>query len=229
VEVDAAGNVYVAGFTGGLFPTTPGSAIAASSTSTTFAAKLSADGSKFIYSTYLPVTIASATEIAVDTQGNVIIAGSTATHHACAIKLSADGSGFIYTTILAGSNSDYPAAVALDIAGDAFMTGSNNSPDFPVSAGVVQPQLAGAQNAFLAKLNAAGDVIFSTFLGGSGSDTGNAVQVDATGNAYLAGSSTSLDFPTTAGSFEPAPLIPAWSTSPGGYVAKITPDGSALT
>jgi uncharacterized protein (TIGR03437 family) len=228
VAVDAGGNVYVAGNTEGSFPTTAGSALAASITSTTFAAKLSADGTKFIYSTYLPDTMAGVTGIAVDSQGDAVIAGYTTANHACVIRLSADGSGFIYSTVLAGSNNDYPSAVAVDAAGDAFVTGNTRSPDFPVSAGVVQSQLAGLQNAFLTKLDAAGNIVFSTFLGGSFADAGNAVQVDAGGNAYIAGTTSSLNFPTTAGSFEPAASVPAWSTSPVGFVAKIAPDGRAL-
>jgi uncharacterized protein (TIGR03437 family) len=228
VAVDAEANIYVTGFTGGSFPTTANAAIPSSTTSTTFAAKLSADGSKFLYATYLPDTVASVFGIAVDALGNAYIAGSTTAKHACLIKLSADGSGFLYTTVLAGSNQETAWAVATDAAGDAFVTGNTSSPDFPVSAGVVQAQLAGVQNAFLAKLDPSGNVIFSTYLGGSGSDVGNAVQVDASGNVYLVGGTTSLDFPTTAGSFSPAPLVPAGAISPGGFAAKLSADGSSL-
>jgi uncharacterized protein (TIGR03437 family) len=228
VAADAAGNVYVAGSTGGSFPTTANAAIPTSATSTTFAAKLSADGSKFIYSTYLPDTITNVYGIAVDAQGNAYIVGVTTTNHACAIKLSADGSSVVYTMVLAGSNKDAGAAVAVDAAGDAFVTGGTSSPDFPVSSGVVQSQLAGAQNAFLTKLDPSGNIVFSTYLGGSGTDSGSAIQVDASGNAYIVGATSSLDFPTTAGSFAPAPLVPAWAISPGGFTAKLSADGSSL-
>jgi len=98
-----------------------------------------------------------------------------------------------------------------------------------VTPGVIQPQLAGVQNAFLTKLDPSGNILFSTFLGGSGSDSANALQIDVNGNIYIAGSTNSLDFPTTPGSFEPSPLIPAWSTSAGGFIATLTPDAKSLT
>jgi len=228
IAVDAAGNVYVAGITGSSFPTTANAAIPTSSATGVFAAKLSADGSKFIYSTFLPATLASVNAIAVDAQGAAYIAGATAAQHACVVKLSADGSAVVYTKALAGSNQDSAASVAADAAGDAFVTGFTTSPDFPVTTGVVQPQLAGVQNGFVTKLDPSGNISYSTYLGGSGKDGAAAVQVDASGNAYLAGTTTSLNFPATAGSVEPDPLVPAWSTTPGGFIAKIAPDGDSL-
>jgi uncharacterized protein (TIGR03437 family) len=83
-------------------------------------------------------------------------------------------------------------------------------------------------NAFVAKLDPAGNIAFSTYLGGSAKDRGAAVQVDGSGNIYVAGSTTSLNFPTTVGSAEPIALIPAWRTTPEGFVAKLAPQGNAL-
>jgi hypothetical protein len=148
--------------------------------------------------------------------------------HACIVKLSADGSAVVYTKILAGSDQDSASSVAADAAGNAYVTGLTSSPDFPVTAGVVQAQLAGLRNAFVTKLDPVGNIAFSTYLGGSGKDSGAAVQVDGSGNVYVAGSTTSLNFPTTAGSVGPIALIPAWSTTPQGFVAKVTPRGNAL-
>jgi hypothetical protein len=90
--------------------------------------------------------------------------------------------------------------------------------------GALQTRLAGPKNAFLTKLDPSGNIVFSTFLGGSVMDQGRALQVDAAGSAYVAGSATSLDFPTTQGSFQPAPLVPAWAGSPLGFLANIAPD-----
>jgi uncharacterized protein (TIGR03437 family) len=236
VAVDQSGNVYIAGTAGSSFPTTNNAAIPTSTTSATFAAKLSADGSKFLYATYLPETMVGPTHISVDSQGNAYIAGFTdyavgdvTEHHACVIKLSAEGSTIVYAKVLAGSNSEVPGAAVVDAAGDAYVAGYTNSPDFPVTSGVLQPQLAGAQNAFLTKLDPSGNILFSTFLGGSGSDSANTLQIDASGNVYIAGSTNSLDFPTTPGSFEPSPLIPAWSTLAGGFIVTLTPDAKSLT
>jgi uncharacterized protein (TIGR03437 family) len=225
IAVDASGNIYVAGATGSSFPTTANAAIQTAGANATFSAKLSADGSKFLYVTFLPASIAAVNAIAVDAQGHAYIAGATS-KHACVVKLSADGSTVLYTKVLAGSNQDSAASVAVDAAGNAYVTGLTGSPDFPVTAGAVQAQLAGVENAFVTKLDPSGNIAFSTYLGGSGRDNGEAVKVDGGGNIYVAGSSTSLNFPTTAGSLEPNALIPAWRTTPEGFVTKITPQGT---
>src|SRR5579883_688341 len=228
LALDSAGNVYSIGVTAGSFPTTPNAAIPASTTSRTFAAKLSADGSAFLYSTYLPDVLASVAGIAADGHGNAIIVGSTAAKHVCVVKLSADGSTLLYTKILAGANQESAAAVAVDAAGNALVAGSTSSPDFPVSAGALQGNLAGAQNAFLMKLDPAGNIVFSTFLGGSGTDQATRLQLDAEGNIFIAGAAGSLDFPTTAGTYQPAPVVPAWARGPGGFIAKIAADGGSV-
>jgi uncharacterized protein (TIGR03437 family) len=228
IAADAAGNIYAIGATGGAFPTTANAAIRASATSTAWAAKLSGDGSRFLYVTYLPDVVTGVYGLAVDTEGYAYIAGATASSHACVVKMSPDGSAIVYTAILAGSNQEYAAAVVADSAGNAYLTGSTASPDFPVTPGALQRSLSGPKNAFLTKLDSSGNVVFSTFLGGSGTDRGTALQVDTAGGVYVAGSATSLDFPTAQGSFQPAPLVPAWTGSPLGFLAKIAPDGSRI-
>lgn len=229
LAVDASGNVFVAGVTGGSFPTTANAAIAASTTSTTFAAKLSADGSHFLYVTYLPDAVATANSIAMDGQGNTYVAGQTKAGHAYIIKLNPAGSAFVYDVTLAGSNQESAASLVVDSAGNVLIAGETSSADFPVTAGVVQPQLAGAQNLFVTKLNAAGSIVFSTYLGGSGADTPNAIETDAAENIYVAGATTSLDFPTTSGAFQPAPIVPLWNNqAPGGFIANLSSDASTL-
>jgi uncharacterized protein (TIGR03437 family) len=227
LAIDSAGNIYVAGFTGGSFPTTPHAAVPATTDAGTFIAKFSPDG-RLEYATCLPGYLMSA--LAVDAGGNAYLGGSTgpAAYHAFVAKLNPDGSAFLYNTLLSGSGQDFGAALALDARGNVTVTGSTSSADFPVTAGVVQPKLAGTQNAFVARLDGDGKMVFSTYLGGSGMDSGGAVQLDSAGNIYVAGMATSLDFPTTAGTFQPAPAIPAWGASPGGFVAKLTPDAHAL-
>ncbi len=229
LAVDAAGEVFVAGNTGGSFPTTANAAISTSTTSTTFAAKLSADGSHFIYVTYLPSTAQTALSIAVDSQGNAYVAGQTTTGHAYITKLNPDGSAFLYNVALAGSQSEMAVAARLDAAGNLLVAGWTRSPDFPVSSGVVQPYLAGTPNIFVTKLSPTGRILFSTYLGGSGVDIPSAIQTDSAGNIYVAGNTTSLDFPTTPGVFQRAPIVPLWNTaSPGGFIASLSPDASAI-
>ena len=216
IAVDAAGSIYVAGTTGSSFPTTSNAAIQTVTHNATFAAKLSADGNKFLYVTFLPDSMMAVNGIAVDAQGNAYIAGATSagydpTHgvsmHASVVKLSADGSTVLYQKVLAGSDQDSATSVAADAAGNVYLTGLTSSPDFPVTAGVLQPQLAGRQNAFVTKLDPTGKVGFSTYLGGSAKDGGAAIQVDDSGNIYVAGPATSPNFPTTAGSLEPDALF----------------------
>ena len=96
LTVDADGNVYVVGDTGGSFPTTANAAIRTSTSSRVFAAKLTADGSRVVYSTYLPETAWHASAVAVDRKGNAYVAGTTTTGHAFITKLVPDGSGFFY-------------------------------------------------------------------------------------------------------------------------------------
>jgi hypothetical protein len=230
LAADGAGNVFVTGTTGGSFPTTANAAIAVSTTARAFAAKISADGSRVLYSTYLPDTAPAPSAIAIDPQGNAYVAGTSSTGHAFVVKLSADGSAFLYDVSLAGSNQDSATAIRADAAGNVIVAGQTNSPDFPVTSGALQRRLSGAQNIFVARLDATGRVVFSTYLGGSGTDTPAALQTDSAGNIYVAGQTGSLDFPTTAGSFQPAPLVPMWNNAaPAGFVAAISADGSALS
>jgi uncharacterized protein (TIGR03437 family) len=234
ITFDSAGNSYVGGATGGSFPTTSNAAIPSSTISMAFAAKLNADGTKFLYSTYLPDLMSSVAGIAVDGQGNAIVVGmngfanSGSPEHACIVKLSADGSTIVYAKTLGGSGKETGVGVAIDAAGNAYITGSTNSSDFPVTPGVVQTTLTGTQNAFVTKLDPAGNVIFSTYLGGSLADTPSAIHLDSTGNIYVGGFTSSLDFPTTAGAYQPSPIVPLWSYTPGGFITKLAPDASSI-
>jgi uncharacterized protein (TIGR03437 family) len=237
LAVDSAGNVFIAGSTGGSFPTTANAAITDITAipgrgGGVFAAKISADGSRFIYSTYLPNSAVAANAIAIDAEGAAYIGGKSAAGHAYVLKLSPDGGTIVYNsyTELAGSNplaSNQDAAMALmvDAAGNAIVAGWTTEVDFPVSPGVVQGHLAGAQNAFVARLDSSGKLILSTYLGGSGNDVPMSVGADAAGNIYIAGNTTSPDFPTTPGAFQPSPVVPLWSDgTPSGFIAKLSAD-----
>jgi uncharacterized protein (TIGR03437 family) len=229
LAVDSAGSVFLTGETSGSFPTTAGAAIPASSTARAFAARLSPNGKTFVYSTYLPETVATARAIAIDPHGNAYITGLSAGHQPYLLKLSPDGSTILYQFYFEAGDPGSGTAVSVDASGNAVFGGWTSAADFPVTAGALQTGLAGAQNIFLAKLDPAGHVVFSTYLGGNGSDTPLKVQIDSAGNIYVAGITSSLDFPTTPGTFQPAPVLPAWNNMPDtGFAAKLNPSGTRL-
>lgn len=239
IAVDPVGNVYVTGYTNGDFPVTP-NAFSPFPGAGIFVAKLSPDGSRFLYSTHLPGAVpfpgefkleaprTPAPAIAVDAQGNAYVTGPAATGGSFVVKLSPDGSTLLYNKPLNANASDSGAIIAVDAAGNAYITGATTSPDFPATPGAFQTRLAGKQNAFVAKLDASGNVVFATYLGGNWFDQGVAVQADAAGNVYVGGTETSLDFPTTPGTYLPQVLMPPSAIVPGGFAAKLSPDGGTL-
>jgi uncharacterized protein (TIGR03437 family) len=230
VAIDANGNVAITGSTGGQFPTTPGAAIGSNTSAKVFAAKVTADGGKFLYATYLPESVAVSSAIAVDAAGNTYIAGTTAAGHASIIKLSADGSTIKYNVTLAGgSGADAATAVTVDQAGNAVVAGQTTSPDFPVTAGAFQRQRRGTRNIFLARVDPSGNLLTSTYFGGSGSDSPSSIAVDSAGNIDLVGSTSSLDLPTSQGVMQPSTIVPLWNDfAPAGFVAQFAPDGISL-
>jgi hypothetical protein len=138
-----------------------------------------------------------------------------------------------YSGFIGGSSDDFGYAVAVDVAGNLYVTGGTTSPDFPVTTGVAQTSYAGADSntqgvqgdVFVIKIDPAGEqLLYSTYLGGTADDNAYAISVDSAGNAYLAGATNSADFPVTQGVVQ--------TTFGGGpndaFVAKLNPAGSAL-
>lgn len=151
--------------------------------------------------------------IAVDGNGNAYIVGATSSTDllgasqsplqnkpngfvdAFVAKLNADGSALSYVTYLGGKLNEFAYGVAVDEAGNAFLTGTTNSPDFPLR-NALQSTLKGVSDGFVAKLSADGTrLIYATYLGGSNDENSCAITTDAAGNAYIAGNSTSADYP----------------------------------
>jgi hypothetical protein len=138
--------------------------------------------------------------------------------------LSADGKTLLYMTYLGGSGASEARGIAVDNAGNAYITGQTAAADFPVLQAVdpfcdMSPSAKCSTDAFVAKLDADGSLTFATYLGGSGADSGNAIAVDSAGDIYVAGTTASRDFP----------IVNAAQPSTGGqgdgFVAKILGDG----
>lgn len=197
LKVDGNGNAYVVGTTSSPdFPTTPGAF------STTFVAGQCGQGGGPLFQCR-----------------EVFVA-----------ELNPAGSQLVFSTFLGGVNDTVAAGIALDSLGNTYVTGTTFSLDFPTTPGAFQTSCKINPNApvnhqcamaFVSKLNSSGTaLIFSTYLGGTGGDGGNAVEVDPAGSAYVAGGTNSSDFPL---------VNPFQSTPSFVFVTKLTPDGSALT
>jgi len=130
---------------------------------------------------------------------------------------------------LGGSGTDQAFAIALAPDGSVFVTGNTTSVNFPATAGSFQPSAPGAVDAFVVKLdNTLSTVAYSTFIGGTGDDAGRGIAVDAVGNAYVTGFTTSADFPTTPGAVQPARPPGQAAGVADAFVVKLNPQGSAL-
>jgi len=202
----------------------------------------------YAYSTYLGGSLEDdGYGIAVDSGGNAYVTGRTDSVDFPTVaggyqmsnkggfdvfvsKIAADGSSLLYSTYVGGSGDDSGNAIAVDTLGDAFIAGGTASSDFPVTAGVFQPALGASAtgNAFIFKLNPGGTALtYSTYLGGTISDEALGIALDSSGNAYVAGKTTSNDFPV----FPVAdPLQPyVTNSASSGFVSKLNSAGTALT
>jgi hypothetical protein len=246
IAVDGSGNAYLVGSTNstdydvtvGAFQTTKGG------TYDVFVTKLDASGSGLVYSTYIGGSGDEiGYDIAVDGSGNVYVTGETGstdydvtagafqtsygggTYDVFITKLDASGNTLIYSTYIGGSSDDYGYGIAVDESGNAYVTGYTNSSDYDVTVGVFQTTYGGGLwDVFVTKLDASGSgLVYSTYIGGSGSDYGNDITIDESGNAYLTGWTTSIDYDVTAGAFQ--------TTNGGGgdvFVTKLDASGNVL-
>ncbi len=264
IALDAAGDAYITGYTNSINLFTSGAAQPAFGGGTcgvspttypcydAFVAKLDAQGASLLYLTYLGGTGDDFGQgIAVDSAGNALVAGFTASPNfpvtagalqrsfaggasdAFVTRVNPAGTAFSYSTYLGGSSDDYAARVRVDAAGAAFVTGYTNSLNFPTrgafqvtpGGGACGPSSASTTcfDAFVTKLNAEGSaLLYSTYLGGRGGDYGYGLAIDDTGSAYITGLTTSTDFPVSAGAFETT----GGGTSVDAFVTKLDPTGS---
>ncbi|MCE5213695.1 MAG: DUF3344 domain-containing protein [Methanobacterium sp.] len=194
----------------------------------------------------------SGTDIKVDDDGNIYITGQTASTNfpttsnayqttnaggtdAYLVKFNSSGT-LMYSTYLGGSGNDYGSGIIVDTNGNIYITGYTASTNFPTTSNAYQNTNAGSDDLFLAKFNSNGDLTYSTYLGGSGSDKvgytlagvssckiGGNIAIDNDGNVYITGYTSSTDFPTTVG---------AYQTSKAGYddifVSKFNSSGNLV-
>jgi hypothetical protein len=247
IDVDAAGNVYVTGQTASAdYPTTPGVFDRGYNNNTdVFVTKLDSSGSTIAYSTFIGGSaFDSGNGLAVDAAGAAYVAGFSGSLNypttpgsfdttqnggsdAFVSKLDPSGSRLEYSTYLGGAGFSFEGAngIAVDHEGSAYVTGFTGSAAFPATPGAYDTTKNGTGNdVYLTKLDPSGATLgYSTFLGGTTSDTGNDVDVDGQGRAYLTGFTASADFPTSADAHD--------SSHNGGndaFVARLNGTGSAL-
>ena len=258
IALDANGDAFVAGTTSSSdFPITPGAAQPKnmSAGTTGFVAELSSTGSSLSYSTYLGGNTSTIVNgIAVDGSESAYLTGSTEDANfpttqgayqttaltktsgglssAFVAKLNPTGTALVYSTYLGGNQTDAAFAIAVDSAGEAYVGGDTTSNNFPVTAGAVQGarEASNQQAGFVTKFNATGSALaYSTYLSGKALDYLTALAVDANGNAYATGTTTSPDFPVTAGAFQSNIGITYFNYPQyNAYVSELNSTGTSL-
>jgi Beta-propeller repeat len=242
VAVDAAGEAFIVGSASSLdFPLkAPFQPAFGGGSSDAFVAKLSADGATLLYSTYLGGGQDDfGAGIAVGADGTATVTGYTKSidfpvkipfqrmyggglFDAFVTRLSPDGSNLAYSTYYGGNDLDQGLAIAVDVAGRAFLTGGTSSANLP-SVAPVQAQFQGIEDAFLAIFSPDGTTVqMATYLGGSDSDLGWAITTDALGQVYLAGSTSSLNFPLAN------PYQPTYRGNQDAFLTMINPADAGL-
>jgi subtilisin-like proprotein convertase family protein len=252
IAVDTAGNAYITGHIGGIcypYPTLTAGA---------FVAKLSPNGAgryMFAFShEWSGADVGQA--VAVDGAGNAYVGGVTSSQYfpttpgvlqpqysgwygdGFVVKVNAAGTARVYATYLGGTGHESLNDLVVDTSGNAYAAGSTDSRDFPITAAAYQRTHNGwgaaTTNGFVAKLNANGRaLVYSTYLGGSYNDVATSLALDGGRNAYIAGSTESADFPTTAGAWQrqmsAQPWCDAyWEICTDAFVTKLNAAGSAL-
>jgi hypothetical protein len=236
VALDGSGNPYVTGSTGSSdLPTKNAYQSSYQGKGDALVAKFDSSGA-LLYSTYLGGSGEDgAGGIAVDGNGSAYVAGEThssdlptanasqsklaGAQNGFVAKLDPSGSSLVYSTYIGGSGNDYAIDVDVDTNNAAYVVGTAESTDFPTK-NPFQKNLNGLfGDAFVAKFDASGSLVYSTYLGGAVNDGATAVVVDGNGCAYVAGNSSSMDFPTTQN---------AWRKGGGGFLTKFAATGTSL-
>jgi len=214
IAVDGSGSAYVTGTTSSSdFPVRNGIQPMRGLSSDAFVTKIDPGGSTLTYSTYFGGSGQDfGYGITTDAAGNAYVVGQTASSDfrtaspsqatlsgssdAFVFKLNSSGSALLYSSYLGGSGAEIAYAIAVDGAGNMFVTGETTSTNFP-TLGALQPP-AGSSDVFVTQISADGGtpLNYSTYLGGASGDSARAIALSGAGNAYIAGQTDSSNFPT---------------------------------
>ncbi|MDR4507969.1 MAG: SBBP repeat-containing protein [Candidatus Brocadiaceae bacterium] len=236
IAVDSAGNAYVTGYSRSSdFPTVNAIDGSLDGYSDAFVTKIDVSGASLSYSTYLGGNGSEwGRGIVVDSAGNAYVTGHTgssdfptvnaidenlnASTDAFVTKIEASGASLSYSTYLGGNGSEWGRGIAVDSAGNAYVTGETRSSDFP-TVNAIDGSLDGSRDAFVTKIDTSGiSLSYSTYLGGNDYDEGIGIAVDDAGNAYVTGITSSADFPTVNA------IDGIFNGSADAFVAKIVQD-----
>jgi hypothetical protein len=257
IAVDASGNAYLTGQTGGLnFPITPGAFQTAQWGFETFITKLNATGSELVYSSRFGGDFDDfGRDIAVDASGNAYITGWTkcaaptcafptvnafqpnyggGNNDAFVTKMNATGTALVYSTYLGGgtvlnTTDDWAEGIAVDSTGSAYVTGYTYSQDFPVTPGAYSDTTSDGLDIFVTKFSPAGStLVYSAVFGGKGRDQGMGIALDASRNAYITGITESEDDPFTE-EYDGFPVTPGAYQTTGSFDAFVTKLNAAGT
>ncbi len=209
--------------------------------------KLTPDGQSIVYSTYLGGSDRDyAVDIDVDAAGNVYIVGktdsadfpavrpiqdglgSTDSPDAFYAKLDASGEFLHFSSILGGDEYDILTGVAADSRGGMTFVGKTRSTDLPTTRRVLQPELGGATDAFAGRVLRDGTLRYLTYLGGSGYDYAQAIDLDARGHAVIVGPTSSRDFPVVAGAFQTEIPTAGGPAQDSGFITHLHRSGRSL-
>jgi outer membrane protein assembly factor BamB len=222
IAVDEVGYAFITGFTTSMyFPTTAGAYDRTyNGNDDIFITKLSQSGNALIFSTFIGGTgNDDGRDITLDIQGNVCIVGKTgssnfpitsnaydATHNGDSdviiTILSNLGNALIYSTFIGGASLDWGNAITFDPTGAIYITGTTSSEEYPITTDAYDPTPNGDWDVFITKLTTDSGLIYSTFLGGSNVDYSLDIKIDTNGYIYLAGYTSSSNFPTTPGAYD---------------------------
>lgn len=248
VAVDTNYDAYITGVTNSTnFPTDTPYQSANKGNGDCFITKINSAATALIYSTYLGGTQSDQCTALALYAGSVMVTGYTTSvdfptavptgsgtinpfqlnyagnTDAFVAELSTTGNTLVYSTYLGGSGADFAQGIAADNAGNAYVTGTTQSKNFP-TLNPYQGTNNGSENVFVTKVNPSGEaLVYSTFIGGSQADVGQAIVLDSSDNAYVAGYTFSSDFPVVA---------PLQSTLGGGadaFVLELNANGTGLT